>query len=204
MMSLVDPANPLGTGLAATRRQYAVPDSFPPSVLAAAGAGARRAPTQHVDRTGRPFVTLDPAVSTDLDQAFAIERSGGDLILHYAIADVGWFVGDGDAVDAEAWRRGATLYLPDGKAGLYPPVLGEAAASLLPNGPRPAIIFTTRVAADGEVRLDGAERAIVLSRAKLAYDGVGEADLPDGFAELAARIAAAEGRRGARRVDPPE
>ena len=53
-------------------------------------------------------------------------------------------------IDAEAWRRGTTYYLPDGKAGLYPPVLSEGAASLLPDGPRPAIIFTVRVDPDGE------------------------------------------------------
>lgn len=204
MKSLVDSANALSAGLAAIRRELAVPDSFPPETLAAAEAAARRAPADHVDRTARPFVTLDPAASTDLDQAFAIERDGDDLILHYAIADIGWFVDEGGAVDAEAWRRGATLYLPDGKAGLYPPVLGERAASLLPDGPRPAIVFTTRIAADGGVRLAGAERAIVRSRAKLAYDAVGEDDLPEGFAELARRIGAAEARRGARRVDPPE
>ena len=38
--------------------------------------------------TGLPFVTLDPAASTDLDQAFTIERAGADLLLRYAIADV--------------------------------------------------------------------------------------------------------------------
>jgi exoribonuclease R len=75
---------------------------------------------------------------------------------------------------------------------------------LLPGGPRPAIIFTVRVAGDGAVRLDGAERAIIRSVAKLAYDSVRPADLPAGFAELAARIRAAEDRRGAARVDPPE
>ena len=62
---------------------------------------AARAPGQeHEDRTDEPFVTLDPATSTDLDQAFHIEASGNDLILHYAIADVAWFVVDGDPVDA--------------------------------------------------------------------------------------------------------
>jgi exoribonuclease R len=163
-----------------------------------------RAPRDHADRTGLPFVTLDPLSSTDLDQAFTIERSGNDLLLHYAIADVGWFVDDGDVIDAEAWRRGATLYLPDGKAGLYPPVLSEGVASLLPAGPRPAVIFTVRIASDGAVHLDGAERAIVSSIAKLAYESVRDSDLPADFAELANRIQAGEDSRRAARVDPPE
>ncbi|TIV28388.1 MAG: RNB domain-containing ribonuclease, partial [Mesorhizobium sp.] len=126
------------------------------------------------------------------------------LLLHYAIADVAWFVEDGDAIDLEAWNRGETLYLPDGKAGLYPPVLAEAAASLLPDGPRPAVIFTIRVAGDGAVKLDSAERAIIQSRAKLAYDSVKPSDVPAGFAELARRSSLAAMRRGASRVDPPE
>ena len=204
MKAIRDPDAILATGLAAIRDEYQVPAGFPPDVLAAAEAAARRAPTAHADRTGQPFVTLDPASSTDLDQAFAIERAGADILLHYAIADVAWFVDDGGAIDAEAWRRGATLYLPDGKAGLYPPVLSEQAASLLPDGPRPAVIFTIRIDPDGRPGLDGAERAIIRSRAKLAYATVTDADLPEGFAELAARMQAAEARRGASRVDPPE
>ncbi|HEX8063457.1 MAG TPA: RNB domain-containing ribonuclease [Allosphingosinicella sp.] len=203
MKAIADPENALGRGLAAIRRQFQVPAAFPAPVLAAAEVASRRVPTAHVDRTSWPFVTLDPASSTDLDQAFTLERSGADLLLHYAIADVAWFVEDGDPIDREAWRRGTTQYLPDGKAGLYPPVLSEGAASLLPGGPRPAIIFTVRIAPDGAVRLDAAERAIILNRSKLAYDSVSDADLPPGFEELARRIQGAEARRGATRVNPP-
>ncbi|TPM03226.1 RNB domain-containing ribonuclease [Mesorhizobium sp. B2-3-11] len=204
MKSLTDPSQALSTGLAKIRTELHVPDGFPADVVAAAEAAAKRVPDQHADRKAMPFVTLDPAASTDLDQAFSIEASGGDLLLHYAIADVAWFVEDGDAVDLEAWTRGETLYLPDGKAGLYPPVIAEGAASLLPDGPRPAVIFTVRIAQDGATKLDGAERAIIQSRAKLAYDSVKASDVPAGFAEMALRMAKNEQRRGASRVDPPE
>ena len=204
MRSIADPANALGRGLEEIRRQYKVPDGYPADVLEAAEKAAARAPGEDVDRTSIPFVTLDPASSTDLDQAFWIEASGTDLLLRYAIADVAWFVEEGGPIDAEAWRRGTTYYLPDGKAGLYPPVLSEGAASLLPDGPRPAIIFAVRIDPDGNVKLDGAERALVRSRAKLAYDHVRDDQLPPGFCELASRIEAAEARRGAARVDPPE
>ena len=204
MKAIRDPRAALAGGLAAIRAQFQVPDGFPPEVVEAAEAAAARAPDRHADWTDRRFVTLDPAASTDLDQAFAIERSGGDLVLHYAIADIDWFVADGDPVDAEAWQRGATLYLPDGKARLYPAALSERAASLLPDGPRPAVIFTIRIAGDGAAHLDGAERGVIRSRAKLAYANAREADLPDDFAALAERVKAAELRRGAVRVDPPE
>lgn len=204
MKAVLDPDCVLADGLAAIRTQFQVPRSFPQPVLEAADAAARRVPVEHIDRTDIPFVTLDPASATDLDQALAIEASGTDLLLRYAIADVAWFVEDGDPVDTEAWRRGTTLYLPDGKASLYPPVLSEGAASLLPDGPRPAVLFTVRVAPDGAVKLDGAERALIRSRAKLAYETVTEAELPPQFGELSRRIGLAEAARGASRVDPPE
>lgn len=204
MKALHDPDRLLAQGLAEIRGQFKIPGGFPPAVIEAVQGAVRRSPNGHTDRTAMPFVTLDPASSTDLDQAFAIETAGADLLLHYAIADVGWFVGTGDPLDAEAWERGETTYLPDGKAGLYPPQLAEGAASLLPDGPRPAVVFTTRVAPDGAVSLDGAQRALIRSRAKLAYETVRAEDLPAGFVELARRIAAAEDHRGAARVDPPE
>ena len=201
---LRDPDCLLAEGLATLRVQFQVPATFPEPVLAAAQAAARRQPSEHADWTARPFVTLDPAGSTDLDQAFAIEPAGNDWLLHYAIADVGWFVAPGGALDAEAWARGVTTYLPDGKAGLYPPVLAEGAASLLPDGPRPAVVFTVRVDPDGETALDAVTRAVIRSSAKLAYETVQGADLPDGFLQIAERIELAEARRGAARVDPPE
>ncbi len=195
----------LDAGLERVREQLHVPAGFPPDVALAAVEAARRRPGgEHVDRTDRPFVTLDPAASTDLDQAFALERAGGDVILHYAIADVRFFVRPGDPLDEEAWRRGMTLYLPDERARLYPAALSEGAASLLPDGPRPAVVLTVRVDESGNARLDGVERALVRSRAKLGYETVRPEDLAPEFGELSHRIVAAETRRNAPRVEFPE
>jgi exoribonuclease R len=204
LKALYDRPRALADGLAAIRAQFQLPDGFPPPVEAAAEAEARQPLTGHVDRTAMPFVTLDPLSSTDLDQAFVIERSGNDLVLRYAIADIGWFAGQESAVAAEAWQRGETIYLPDRKISLYPPVLSEGAASLLPDGERPAILFGVSVSSDGRCALESVERAIVRSRAKLGYATVRPSDLPEAFAELARRIELAEQVRGASRVDPPQ
>jgi len=182
-----------------------MPNGFPAEVLAAADAAvARPLGAEHVDRTDVPFATLDPASSTDLDQAFALERRGDDLLLRYAIADVGWFVQPGDPLDVEAWRRGTTMYFPDGRVPLYPPTLSERAASLLPDGPRPAVVFGVLLSPDGVPRLDHVERAVIRSRAKLAYDSVRDDQLPGELPEFARRMAAADLARGASRVEPPE
>ena len=204
MKALVDRARALTDGLAAIRTQFQLPAQFPAEAEAEATAAAARPRTDHVDRTDVAFVTLDPASSTDLDQAFAIERSGNDLVLRYAIADIGWFIADGGPIDTEAWKRGETIYLPDGKISLYPRLLSEGAASLLPDAQKLAILFTVRIAPDGAATLDGVERAVIRSRAKLGYATVRPEQLPPDFAELSRRIQAAEQARGASRVDPPQ
>ena len=200
-----DATEEMRRGLDDIRASFDVPGEFPAEVVAAAeAAAARPLGDEHVDRTAWEFVTLDPAASKDLDQAFHIEMDGEVVVLHYAIADVDWFVQPGDAVDVEAWKRGVTIYLPDRRARLYPEVLSEGAASLLPDEVRPAYVFTVRIAADGGVTLAGCERAAIRSRAKLAYDAVTPEQLPDGFDELSRRIVAAEDARGAPRVELPE
>ncbi len=203
-------------GLAKLRRDFDVPADHPPQVVEAADIAASRPfdivpPSsgppgrwQHVDRTEIPFLTLDPATSTDLDQAFAVEPSGDDVILRYAIADVGWFVRAGDPIDIEAWKRGVTIYLPDGRAGLHPERIAEDAGSLLPGAAKPAVVFVVRVGSDGSVTLDGAERAMIRNRAKLAYSTVAPGDLPAAFFELSRRIEHAERERGADRISWPE
>jgi exoribonuclease R len=195
----------LRLGIERIREEFAVPGEFPPEVLAAAADAARRSPgAEHVDRTAEPFVTLDPASATDLDQAFAITTDRDDVVLRYAIADVGFFVRAGDPIDAEAWRRGVTVYLAGQRAPLYPQPLCDRAASLLPDGPRPAVVFTVRVDPDGDARLDGVERAVIESRAKLDYASVRTEDLPSSFAELSRRVVRAEQRREAPRVEFPD
>jgi exoribonuclease R len=160
------------------------------------------------DATDLAMVTLDPAASTDLDQAFYVgsEGNGNDrtIVLYYAIADIGAFVPRGSTLETQAWKQGTTVYCPDGSVPLYPRILSSQRASLLPNGPRPAILLTVLVNKEGASKLRHVERAMVLSRAKLAYESVDVQELSADLLELAKRIAAAEVNRGAARVDRPE
>ena len=196
----------LTVGLSAIRQQYNVAGPFPAEVLAAADLAAKRPVTTAGRRDARhlPMATLDPATSIDLDQAFALHAEGDVLVLSYAIADVGFFVDRGGVIEAEAWKRASTIYMPDGRVPQYPPVLCENAASLLAGVDRPAILLTTLVAKDGTATLRKAERAVIHSRAKLAYETVAAADLGPELPELFRRIHDAEERRGATRIDFPE
>ena len=168
---LVADGDELRAGFAAVRSELGVPVAFPASALDAAGRAARTPvlPTTDLGEVG--FLTIDPPGSMDLDQALHIERRGNGYRVRYAIADVAAFVRPGDGVDLEAHLRGQTLYSPDIRTPLHPPVLGEAAASLLPGQPRPALVWTIDLDADGsQVEVD-VVRAMVKSRARLDYEG---------------------------------
>lgn len=171
----------------ALRRELELPDEFPPAVQRAAEEAAEGGPRTtgrdaRADHTDVPFVTVDPAGSRDLDQAVHLSRRGsapgGGYRVRYAIADVAAFVAPGGPLDKETHRRGQTVYLPDAKVPLHPPVLSEGAASLLPDQPTPALLWTIDLDADGAPTGTTLERALVRSRAKLTYEGV-QAELPE-------------------------
>jgi exoribonuclease R len=205
-MSSNDLQRQLARGFRAIRAAHNVPEEeSSDAAINALAAEAKIDPSVlRRDVTQIEFVTLDPAASTDLDQAFAVHRDGEMMVLLYAIADIGAFVPRGGLVEAQAFERGVTVYCPDGSVPLYPRILSKDRASLLPDGPRPAILLTVQVDPAGISRLQRVERATVLSRAKLAYEHVTDDDLSADTLELAKRIAAAELRRGAFRVDRAE
>ena len=179
---------PGGPDFAAIRAEFEVPEEFPPEVLAEAEQRARQPRLPELDATDVPLVTLDPPGSRDLDQAVHLASLGNGYRVSYAIADVGSFVPPGGAVDAEARRRGQTLYSPDKRTPLHPPVLSEGAASLLPDELRPAVLWTIDLDADGEAIKVDLRRARVRSRAQLDYPSVqAQADagaLPEALALL--------------------
>jgi exoribonuclease R len=165
----------------ALRRELGLPDGFPPAAQrdAEEAASAGPAATPRRDRTDLPVVTIDPPTSRDLDQALCLTRRDGGYRVYYAIADVFAFVTPGSALDQETNLRGQTVYLPDAKVPLHPPVLSEGAASLLPGEVRPAVLWTLDLDAAGATTGVVLERALVRSRAKLSYDTV-QADLDAG------------------------
>lgn len=173
---LVSPAqSELKDALAALRDEFELPDGFPAEVNAEAERAASTVSVEPAepalaDMRGIPFLTIDPAGSTDLDQAMHLERTDdGGGILHYAIADVPAFVAFGGAVDAEARRRGQTIYTPDGRIPLHPAVLSEDAASLLPDQDRRAYVWRFELDAGARPVATTLTRGVIRSRAQWSY-----------------------------------
>lgn len=160
------------TAFQRAREELEIRSAFPDDVLRQAEQVAQRVATAangRVDATAVAFCTVDPPGSRDLDQAVHVERADDGYRVRYAIADVGFWVDRGSAIEQEAWRRGVTFYAPDERQPLYPPVLSQGAASLLPDHASPAIMFTLDLNARAEPRHTAVERALVRSRAQLTY-----------------------------------
>ncbi|MDG4827247.1 RNB domain-containing ribonuclease [Asanoa sp. WMMD1127] len=196
---------------AALRRELELPDSFPPAAQREAEQAAAAPLPERPDRTDIPFVTIDPVGSRDLDQAMCLSRRPQGYRVHYAIADVAAFVRPGGELEAETWRRGQTVYLPDGNVPLHPVALSEGAASLLPERTRAAVLWTIDLDADGATTAVTLERALVRSRAQLDYGTVqGQLDAgtaPEPIAllpEIGARLVERGLDRGAINLPLPE
>ena len=158
----------LSFGFDAIRAELDIAKTFPVAVL----DEADRTPLLDVfrrDATALPFIAIDPPGSTDLDQAFYAAPRGAGYRVHYTIADVASFVRPGSAIDLEARNRGVTLYSPDQRSPLHPARLSEDRASLLPNGERPALVWTIDLDSDGIPVNANLERAMVRVREAISY-----------------------------------
>lgn len=188
-----------------------VPGEFPPEVLADAERAAADPELPPDDLTEVPFVTIDPPSAMDLDQAMHLERRGSGWRVRYAIADVPAFVRPGSPTDAETRRRGQTLYAPHRRVPLHPPVLGEDAASLLPDQARPAFVWDLDLGPDGTLVGTALRRAMVRSRGRYDYEAVQAAhdagEVPEPFAllpEVGEVLQAAERARGGTALGIPD
>lgn len=151
------------------RAEFALPTEFGADAQRDAEVAVDRYQGERIDRTDLALVTIDPPGSRDLDQALHLERTTDGYVLHYAIADVAAQIEPGSALDAEARRRGETIYLPDGSVPLHPPVFSEGSASLLPNEIRPAALWRIETDDDANPVNWSVRRTLVKSVKQLTY-----------------------------------
>jgi VacB/RNase II family 3'-5' exoribonuclease len=171
-----------------------LPD-FSPAVLAEAAA-VTAAPTDPApsirDLRGLPWFSIDNDDSRDLDQlSVAQSMSGGAVKILVAVADVDAVVERGSAIDGHARTNTTSVYTPAEIFPMLPEKLSTDLTSLGEGRERLAIVIEMTVAADGAVTQSDIYRAVVLNRAKLAYNGV--AAWLDGTAPAPPRLAAIPG-----------
>jgi ribonuclease R len=118
-----------------------------------------------------PTITIDPADAADFDDAISGRQEDGRVRVWVHIADVSAYVRLATALDAEAYRRGTSVYVPGTVEPMLPHALSNDHCSLRPNEDRNAV--TVELVMDGaDVVSASFKRSLIRSDARLDYDQV--------------------------------
>ena len=133
-----------------------------------------------------PLVTIDGEDARDFDDAVWAAsdddpRNSGGWKIVVAIADVAYYVREGDALDREAAERGNSVYFPDQVVPMLPEALSNGLCSLKPEVDRACMTIEMVLSADGKVKSHRLKRGLMRSIARLTYTQVQKAvdGLPD-------------------------
>ena len=164
---------------------HRIPCDWPSDALAECSQKPAATAGERCDLHDIPFVTIDGEDARDFDDAvFAERRACGGWRLLVAIADVAHFVAPDSALDRTARERGNSVYLPDRVVPMLPEALSNGACSLVADEDRLALACDMDISKQGGISHFRFRRAVIRSRARLTYDGVG-AFLRDAAAETA-------------------
>lgn len=151
--------------------------ALPPGVTEPDRAG-------RIDLTSLPLVTIDSETARDFDDAVYCEARGKGFRLVVAIADVSYYVRDGDALDAEARERGNSVYFPRRVIPMLPEALSNGLCSLNPDVDRLCVACDMDIDHHGEIVAYKFYPAVMHSHARLTYTEVA-AILQDGSSAAA-------------------
>jgi exoribonuclease-2 len=144
------------------------------------------------DLRGLLWASIDNDDSRDLDQLSVAEPVAGGLAkIRVAIADVDALVKKASAIDGHAWTNTTSVYTAAEIFPMLPEKLSTDLTSLGEGQERLAIVVEMVIAPDGIMTSSDIYRAVVLNRAKLAYNGV--AAWLDGTAPAPPKLAAVPG-----------
>lgn len=195
------PPGPAPPDLRSRAREIVVEHGFTPdfSAAALAEAGSAMGDSAAVRHAGEVrdlrallWSSIDNAESRDLDQVEVCEPlPGGRARLRLGIADVDHLVPKGSAIDRHAAANTTSVYTGVEVFPMLPKELSTDRTSLLEGEERLAVVVDLAVDASGEVTEVDAYRALIVNRAKLAYDPVG--DWLGGSSPAPAAVLAIEG-----------
>jgi exoribonuclease II len=135
-----------------------VPTSFSPEVLQEAEYAARhviekqvRGVDQRLDLTALHTMSIDNELTQDIDDAVSCELADGLIILGVHIADPASVIQPETLLDREACERATSIYFPEGKIPMLPPLLSEGSLSLVAGEVRPAMSLLVTLTPEGEI-----------------------------------------------------
>ncbi len=119
-----------------------IPTHFSQEVLEAAKKLCQTARFSEPDRrdlTHLPLITIDGQSTQDYDDAISLEVTENGYQLGIHIIDVAAYIKTGDPIDLAARNRASSIYMPDDKLPMIPPLLSEDLCSLKQGETRPGI-----------------------------------------------------------------
>ena len=136
--------NDPGVDILSIVRAYGLPEEFPEDVMEEVSYAPEELSADYVaeeiGKNGRvdlrdvPMVTIDGEDAKDLDDAVSVSKEtiNGETIYHLGvhIADVSHYVKEGTSLDAEAYKRGTSVYLVDRVIPMLPHRLSNGICSL--------------------------------------------------------------------------
>lgn len=157
-------------------RSFDLPDKWPESVEKEIQRWGRHIPDEA--REGRqdirhlPLVTIDGEDARDFDDAVYCERTPKGWRLLVAIADVSAYVVPGTALDAEAQKRGTSVYFPDRVIPMLPEILSNGLCSLNPREDRLCMVCEMTISPEGEIVKSTFFSGLMNSHARFTYTEV--------------------------------
>ena len=134
IIEIIGTAGDPGTDILSLVRTYEIPTVFSEKILNQARRVAK--PVSEADRAGRldlrswQTVTIDGEDAKDLDDAVTLTVKDDGYVLGVHIADVANYVQEHSALDAEALKRGTSVYLVDRVIPMLPQALSNGICSL--------------------------------------------------------------------------
>lgn len=122
------------------------------------------------DFTALTAFAIDDEDTREVDDALTVQRREDTIRVGIHIADVAFYVARQTALDREAFRRGASLYLPYCSVPMFPERLSCDLASLQPDRIRPSMSFIVDFRPSGEIRDSRIVRGQVRVARRLTYD----------------------------------
>ncbi|XP_018121095.1 DIS3-like exonuclease 2 isoform X2 [Xenopus laevis] len=115
--------------------------------------------------------TIDPATARDLDDALSCKPlPDGNFEVGVHIADVSYFVAEGNALDCMASERATSVYLVQKVIPMLPRLLCEELCSLNPMTDRLTFSVIWKITPQGKILDEWFGRSIICSCVKLSYD----------------------------------
>ena len=187
----LDPERPVEMATESAIARFDLPSDFPPEVTREADAYGDRVDVnesaRRIDLRELPLVTIDGETARDFDDAVYAEPHADGFRLIVAIADVSYYVRPGTALDAEALRRGTSVYFPTRVIPMLPPGLSDHLCSLAPHVDRLCLAADMIVTRHGALKGARFYPAVMRSAARLTYTQAQEA-LLDGKPEARAQL----------------